>query len=1028
MTAFTWLLYLAHFDLISLAEAFASHPFFSSRPNLLRADVCPGIIIISKCPGIQFEQNTLTNTASSLSSLCSFYWTMVRDVPAMPYAPGDMANISYGKRMHWYLVTTASLSLIDILRTSISQISASGSEVYHKRRFKDDELFCKSGLDQEGFEKKFISNYIGYGVFTTKNFNKGDFLLEYVGERIQEDEAITREKKRKIRRSYLKWVGNKKGELISTSSFPIYLKNEDPFDLEKDFEQDEDNTNAPRNAIDCDTIGSKSENTISSSTVVMECNAICIGKDSDIRIDGSGNSKSDSGNTITSTVLEKLDIFKPDEDHAIECAKVDNSKPKSGNGDESYHPDTDSSETEESDHENPALSGSEQRDDENPVLSGSEQRDDKNPVLSGSESDDNLSNIFPMLSEPYKNITFLSTAKNSKGNLSNKVHACIYCEQLFQNIARHLELKHCKELEVAKILALQKKSKERRTEWEKLVNRGDFCHNMNVLKDGKGLLIPKYRKHYKSTISTKDYVPCENCMGYYKINDLCKHQKYCVSKDAKKDGNPQYVKNGRLMLPVETSFKELAHKVLVDMHNDEVKFVIESDYRILEMGKRLLEKHGNEQHKYQYIRAKMRELGQYLICCKSVNSDNIKCIDDAINCENWDLMIKCVKKFGEYNEEDHSYQKPSKALKIGHSLKKCSKYMKSEGLKAHDKQKIDKANTFLQLYEQDWKDQISSQALASLETKNYNKPKLLPLTKDVVKFDKYLKEEASALCRDIEKNVDNYSKLAKVCLAQVILFNRKRSGEAERITLKGFTEAEVSGSGRPEPVVMETLSEFEKQLCNTHTRVEIKGKRGRRVPVFDCLKKLAKEAEIENTSTFTSSLLRKQLATLVQILNLSETSQDILATFQGHDIRVHRQFYRLPENVLQAAKVSKVLHSLSDGSIGKYKGKDFDEIEFDEKETVVSEAESEVDCVDTDKQVIPAPAVRHQWTRQEKDALTRHFKKNINLGKTPGQLDCAKAIKNEMCLSGFHWKKIKFAVKNLITAQKRSFQKVQNST
>ncbi|KAJ8316567.1 hypothetical protein KUTeg_005882 [Tegillarca granosa] len=863
----------------------------------------------------------------------------------------------------------------------------------------------------------------------------------------------------------------------------------------KDFEQDEDNTNAPRNAIDCDTIGSKSENTISSSTVVLECNAICIGKDSDIRIDGSGNSKSDSGNTITSTVLEKLDIFKPDEDHAIECAKVDNSKPKSENtissstvvlecnaicigkdsdiridgsgnsesdSDESYHPDTDSSETEESDHENPALSGSEQRDDENPVLSGSEQRDDKNPVLSGSESDDNLSNIFPMLSEPYKNITFLSTAKNSKGNLSNKVHACIYCEQLFQNIARHLELKHCKELEVAKILALQKKSKERRTEWEKLVNRGDFCHNMNVLKDGKGLLIPKYRKHYKSTISTKDYVPCENCMGYYKINDLCKHQKYCVSKDAKKDGNPQYVKNGRLMLPVETSFKELAHKVLVDMHNDEVKFVIESDYRILEMGKRLLEKHGNEQHKYQYIRAKMRELGQYLICCKSVNSDNIKCIDDAINCENWDLMIKCVKKFGEYNEEDHSYQKPSKALKIGHSLKKCSKYMKSEGLKAHDKQKIDKANTFLQLYEQDWKDQISSQALASLETKNYNKPKLLPLTKDVVKFDKYLKEEASALCRDIEKNVDNYSKLAKVCLAQVILFNRKRSGEAERITLKGFTEAEVSGSGRPEPVVMETLSEFEKQLCNTHTRVEIKGKRGRRVPVLftdamkksiniliknrersnvnsdllfakpgnskfpyrgsDCLKKLAKEAEIENTSTFTSSLLRKQLATLVQILNLSETSQDILATFQGHDIRVHRQFYRLPENVLQAAKVSKVLHSLSDGSIGKYKGKDFDEIEFDEKETVVSEAESEVDCVDTDKQVIPAPAVRHQWTRQEKDALTRHFKKNINLGKTPGQLDCAKAIKNEMCLSGFHWKKIKFAVKNLITAQKRSFQ------
>lgn len=74
---------------------------------------------------------------------------------------------------------------------------------------------------------------------------------------------------------------------------------------------------------------------------------------------------------------------------------------------------------------------------------------------------------------------------------------------------------------------------------------------------------------------------------------------------------------------------------------------------------------------------------------------------------------------------------------------------------------------------------------------------------------------------------------------------------------------------------------------------------------------------------------------------------------------------------------------------------------------------------------ISASAVRHQWTRQEKEALTRQFKKNINLGKTPGRLDCVNAIKNETCLSSFHWKKIKFAVKNLISAQKRSIQKLK---
>lgn len=30
-----------------------------------------------------------------------------------------------------------------------------------KRRIKQDEYFCQSGIDQDGFEKKFISQYVG---------------------------------------------------------------------------------------------------------------------------------------------------------------------------------------------------------------------------------------------------------------------------------------------------------------------------------------------------------------------------------------------------------------------------------------------------------------------------------------------------------------------------------------------------------------------------------------------------------------------------------------------------------------------------------------------------------------------------------------------------------------------------------------------------------------------------------------------------------------------------------------------------
>lgn len=39
----------------------------------------------------------------------------------------------------------------------------------------------------------------------------------------------------------------------------------------------------------------------------------------------------------------------------------------------------------------------------------------------------------------------------------------------------------------------------------------------------------------------------------------------------------------------------------------------------------------------------------------------------------------------------------------------------------------------------------------------------------------------------------------------------------------------------------------------------------------------------------------------------------------------------MTEDTMQIAKVSKILHSLNNGSISKFKGKDFDEIQLDDK-------------------------------------------------------------------------------------------------
>ena len=60
-------------------------------------------------------------------------------------------------------------------------------------------------------------------------------------------------------------------------------------------------------------------------------------------------------------------------------------------------------------------------------------------------------------------------------------------------------------------------------------------------------------------------------------------------------------------------------------------------------------------------------------------------------------------------------------------------------------------------------------------------------------------------------------------------FNRKRAGEAQRMKVSNYLDAKQQGS--PAGTIVKSLTKFEMQICNTHTRVEIQGKKDRKVAV-----------------------------------------------------------------------------------------------------------------------------------------------------------------------------------------------------
>ena len=83
---------------------------------------------------------------------------------------------------------------------------------------------------------------------------------------------------------------------------------------------------------------------------------------------------------------------------------------------------------------------------------------------------------------------------------------------------------------------------------------------------------------------------------------------------------------------------------------------------------------------------------------------------------------------------------------------------------------------------------------------------------------------------------------------------------------------------------------------------------------------------IKSQDGIKSTKLRKFVATVSQIVDLQENELGWLAKHMGHDINVHRQYYRLHESTLELAKVSKLLLAVDEGKASQFSGKKLDEI------------------------------------------------------------------------------------------------------
>ncbi|XP_071481445.1 uncharacterized protein [Diadema antillarum] len=421
-----------------------------------------------------------------------------------------------------------------------------------------------------------------------------------------------------------------------------------------------------------------------------------------------------------------------------------------------------------------------------------------------------------------------------------------------------------------------------------------------------------------------------------------------------------------LPMPKEVPVR-LRDEVFRRMTHDDVSLAVRHDDLIIKLGAQLLSKFQDSENHYNYVGQKLREMGRLLLQMRSIRP-GINCLSETIDPQVFDDVVRAVNNIAGLDESSGKYKTPSLALKVGHSLKKCARILMADALKKMDTSQKEKAEQFGELCSIEWAEKVSTGALKTLYAAKRNRPTIIPLSSDIQKVHKTIQgqvQESMAHITAGSVSREDFSKLGQAMLAQTVLFNRKRSGEVERMTVENYKKR----TGEVNKDVLQGLNKLEKELCKKLSRVEIPGKRGRTVPVVltkgmkealdvladenvrqdagvlesnmylfarpgcttpyrgcDAVRKCAQSSGAEHPENITSTQLRKHVATMSQILCLKDNELDVLATFMGHNIQVHREFYRLPENTLQVAKIAKILLLMEKGQMSECSGMSLDSI------------------------------------------------------------------------------------------------------
>lgn len=402
----------------------------------------------------------------------------------------------------------------------------------------------------------------------------------------------------------------------------------------------------------------------------------------------------------------------------------------------------------------------------------------------------------------------------------------------------------------------------------------------------------------------------------------------------------------------QTSFtaSERFKKLVLDtIRPDEVGEIVKMDTLILLCGSKYFSKHKGPQIG-PVCSSKMRVLGRLVLAARNISS--VEWLVDLMKPKCFKIIISATKIISGFNERDATYNACSTAIPLGTALKYACSCLETEILMKsklfqfkNPKQAEKDAQNLRKIIESRWRVEISSVALKDQHQKKWEKLLVIPVISDLEKLNLYVTNMVNMAINKLQQLmnadelddderrmlVENYKKAAQGLMTLTLILNRKRIDEVQYLEKEVYNKENAVEN---QEELHAALSVSEKVLCKNFKRVVTGGKRSRPEPLLFSkylqdkisillqsrtkistlekniylfanphssegwfngtyvLRNLANKCGAKNPQSLSSTKYRKQLATVLQVMNITDEDMEQIATFLGHTLKTHKEYYR----------------------------------------------------------------------------------------------------------------------------------------